>query len=118
METLKQQLLTAFKNSEYISEYVDYKYFLNNLDNDDLEQLREDFTENYIWTTDIIYYSRAIEFLRNEDPWFQETFELMDEMWYWENLDKLNSEIMATTLLQARLTEEFDEIIGDLETDD
>jgi len=104
----KKELLTKFKNSEYLSG-IDYEYIINDLDGEDTENLKEKF-EEAIYHEEIIYYNRAIEFLSENDYSLQNSLELAQELGY-QPAD-LNSEILATLLLQNYMQEELNEILN------
>ena len=68
--------------------------------------------------TDVIYYSRAIEFLSENDPSLNESLALASELWY--SLDDLNSEKLATLLNRQQtqdaywtIRDKIDEIIDE-----
>lgn len=62
---------------------------------------------------EIIYYNKALEYLRSNDPGLQYSIKLASDHGY--NLENINSELLATLLYQDELSEEFsnncDEIV-------
>jgi len=101
---MKYRLSEEDKNTlGYIGD-IDLDYLLNE-DYQDIEDLREAIQEA-IYQEDIIYYSKAIEFLRDEDQSLTESLELAGEIGYSAN--QLNSELLATILYQGRMMGEID----------
>lgn len=117
MKNLKQIVTAILENNsdfEFINEYLDINdVFYNWREFDSLEEFEEEVRENYINTTEIIYYTKAIEFLKENDPSIQEAFELASDFWY--ETKNLNSELLATILLQEYLNQELSELISELE---
>lgn len=62
---------------------------------------------------EMIYYGRAMEFLTEYDPSLQDSMNLASELGY--TTDSLNSELLATLLLQDMLTQEWYEIADEIE---
>lgn len=62
---------------------------------------------------EIIYYSRAIEFLQENDPSLTRALEIAQEFGY--SLDDLNSEKLATILNYEILTEELGKIRDEID---
>ena len=96
-----QDLLDAWNKTE-LSEHIDIEYYL-----DDFETWDEftEYVEERIYEQDVIYYSTAIKYLAENDPSLRESLSLAQE--YGADLDSLNSEYLATLLLQQNLMEEF-----------
>jgi len=106
----KQKLIEAFNNSKYLSDYTeDIDTALDYYDGDTcVDNFTEWFTENYIHSADIVYYSNAIKFLSKEDPSLQTSSSLAHDRGY--TLENINSETLATILLQDILREELEEL--------
>jgi hypothetical protein len=69
----------------------------------------EEAIERYIQeSSDIIYYSRAIEYLSENDPSLQESLELAADMGY--SPADLNSEVLATLLNQQNQMIEWQQV--------
>lgn len=73
----------------------------------DEEELRE-VIEAQINEEQIIYYGIAIEYLAKEDPSLQHSLQLAHDIGF--ELDKLNSEILATLVYQDRLKDVLNEL--------
>ena len=67
----------------------------------------------YVNDETVIYYSTAMTFLMQEDTSLKESLEIADEQGY--RLDNLNSETLATLLLQRRLCDRISELTPDIE---
>lgn len=67
----------------------------------------------WISEQEVIYYSRAIEYLQNNDPSLCNAFAAAKE--YGFALDNLDSEKLATILLQSNMQESWGEIYSDVE---
>ena len=96
---------------------------------DELEDLLNDFEVGYevgdsyrsieesvltrISEREITYYSNAMEYLTNNDTSLRESLDLADEMGYTPS--QLNSEILATLLLQRELTDNWYEVQDEVE---
>ena len=81
----------------------------NNITFEELEER----VEAYIFEQEIIYYSQAIAYLKEEDSSLNESLQLAIE--YGFTLDNLNSETLATLLYQSKLQEEWHSIKDSLE---
>ena len=74
-----------------------------------LEEAREAL-DTAINETDIVYYSNAMEFLTEFDPSLQISLELAQN-----SLETVNSELLATLLLQDMLTNEVNKVMEEME---
>ena len=63
---------------------------------------------------EIIYYSNAINFLRDNDPSLKESLEIAAEFGY--ALDTLSSEVLASLLASEYLRRDFEELEDELTT--
>ena len=72
-----------------------------------------DRIQDYIYEQEIIYYYKAIEYLKENDPSLKESMELADEIGY--SVDRLNSELLATLLYQRQLMDEWCNIQNEVE---
>ena len=86
---------------------------INNLDidmdyiydeNKDFDQLNEDVIQ-YIHESEIIYYSKAMAYLSENDNSLYESLEIAKEYGY--SIENLNSELLATLLYQQNFTNEW-----------
>ena len=74
-------------------------------DNDiTFEEFEERITQS-IRENEIIYYSNAIKYLKENDPSLQESLSIASEYGY--DCKSLNSELLATLLYQQELFEEW-----------
>ena len=75
----------------------------------DLENAYDSITEklydNNAFDIDIIYYSNAIEYLKENDPSLKESLEIASELGY--SLENLSSELLATLLASQNAREEW-----------
>ena len=92
------------------SEYLSIKTDLT-----DVNDLFDDLQENGYFNEEVIYYSSAIRYLKDNDPSLTESLEIATEYGY--EAKNLNSEVLAT--LHASQKKEntfFEDIAPDLET--
>eukprot|EP00919_Chromeraceae_sp_WS-2016_P053284 GHVR01126539.1.p2 GENE.GHVR01126539.1~~GHVR01126539.1.p2 ORF type:complete len:125 (+),score=21.64 GHVR01126539.1:576-950(+) len=74
----------------------------------------EEAIDTYIReSSDIIYYSKAMEFLKEHDPSLQESLGLASGLGY--DPSDLNSETLATLLTQQKLFEDWSELSSEIE---
>lgn len=109
-----QTLIKEFNAQPYLSDHTEHlETALDYFDGDNADDFRDYFTENYIHTAEVIYYINAITFLKAEDPSLNESLQVASEMGF--SLENLNSETLATLLLQQRLAEEFAAISSEID---
>mgnify|MGYP003646694441 FL=1 len=87
---------------------IDYIYD----ENKDFDQLNEDVIQ-YIHESEIIYYSKAMAYLSENDNSLYESIKESIRAGY--TIEKLNSELLATLLYQQNLTNEWYEISEQVE---
>ena len=75
----------------------------------DNEEHLQEILQERIGEQEVIYYSNAMDFLQEEDQSLQETIELAKDMGY--TIESVNSELLATILLQERMSEEIQDLI-------
>ena len=115
MKTRKEILVDAFEDTCYLNDYVDIESVLNTEYYDEItssEQLQEVLYER-INEVQIIYYASAINILKEEDQSLTESLDMASEYGY--ELKNLNSEILATLLIQSRCFDELSEYINEVE---
>ena len=88
-------------SADDIDEYTDF---------DSLTSLIDD---NNGFNVEIIYYSRAIEYLSNNDASLHESLELAEELGY--SLRSLSSEILASLLASQNCREEWSDNKSEIE---
>lgn len=115
-ETLKENLISEieklFSDKQNLSD-IDIRYHLKDEDFENVEELEEILQDANAFDKEIIYYSNAIEYLRENDPSLRNSLELAHDMGY--TADKLNSEILASILATDNARDEFREIENELE---
>jgi len=91
-------------------ETIPYEYDLE--DAKDFESYFEEL-EEATYQIECIYYSNAIKYLTENDPSFNESLGIASEMGY--EVENLNSELLATLLMQRKEMEALYEAKDDLE---
>jgi hypothetical protein len=81
---------------------IDMDYIYD--ENKDFDQLNEDVIQ-YIHESEIIYYSKAMAYLSENDNSLYESLEIAKEYGY--TIENLNSELLATLLYQQNFTNEW-----------
>lgn len=81
---------------------IDALYMVNEDMPEDIDAFMEELQER-INEIEVIYYSRAMEYLGEHDPSLTESMGLAHEMGY--TADKINSELLATILQQQNASE-------------
>lgn len=92
----------------YIPDYIDLDYISENEDIQSIDDLIDEI-ERHIHETEITYYSAAMKFLAEEDASLKSSLDLANELGYTPG--NLDSELLATILLQDLLTNELHEIL-------
>ncbi len=107
-----------FDFNDYIKNYIDEEELMDAVENLTLRDYFEKINEDReITDGEIIYYTRAIEYIKENDPSMMECFEIASDYWY--DVKNLNSELLAS-LLKTRNNEEdysrfIDIIIDEIE---
>lgn len=108
----RNKLIELFNNTRYINDNLSLTYVLDYKEVNTTEELEECLNEQ-IQGVEIIYYSNAINILKEEDQSLTESFEIALEYGY--ELKNLNSEILASLLIQNRCFEELSDFIQEVE---
>lgn len=87
---------------------LDYYY----QDGQTFEEFNDAITDA-INSEEIIYYSKAIEYLKENDPSLNRSLMIAKEFGF--EIDNLNSELLATLLYQEELNQEYSEIQNEIE---
>jgi len=91
---------------DYILEYIEENKIAN------FNELDREALISYLYDrideTEVIYYEKAISFLNEYDPSFLISLEIAKELGF--SIADLNSEVLATLLLQETLREELQNI--------
>lgn len=101
MTTKQEQLETILKDTNLL-DIIDAPNFE---DFEDDENALRDYIQERIYEHEIIYYHRAMEYLKENDPSLMESLELANDCGY--SPAKLNSEILATLHIQRAMSEEL-----------
>jgi hypothetical protein len=105
---------TATKNAlinfltENGPELIDFKYFLESETFDSFEDVRDLIEAGDGFSIDIIYYSAALDYLRENDPSLRQSLELCQDLGY--KPADLSSEILASILATEIARGEFEEM--------
>jgi hypothetical protein len=89
-------------------ELIDFKYFLESETFDSFEEVRDLIEAGDGFSIDIIYYSAALDYLRENDPSLRQSLELCQELGY--KPADLSSEILASVLATEIARGEFEEL--------
>ena len=82
---------------------------IDNIDHEDaFESIVDMINDNNGFNIDIIYYSKAIEFLSKNDPSLNESLSLAHDMGF--TVDNLNSEVLASLLKTENVKNDFYEL--------
>ena len=116
MKTRNEILIETFENYDSLKHYVDFNtQTLEDNDFQTLEDLRE-YIEDRIREEEIIYYSVAIDYLKENDASLRTSLEIASNYGY--ELKNLSSELLATLLLQEDLIEELINFINEVEQEE
>ena len=86
---------------------------IDNIDfNNAFDSIYEMIEDNNGFDIEIIYYSRAMEYLTRNDPSLKESLEIAHDMGY--AADNLNSEILASLLASQNSRNDFNDLEGDI----
>lgn len=111
-ETQTQSIVDFFKSLKTEISVTDYVEF----DEIDFENAFDSITEklddNNGFDIEIIYYSNAIAYLKENDPSLNESLEIALEYGY--ELKNLNSEVLASLLASRNARDEWSELQDDI----
>ena len=125
MEEIIKDKVEIFLKSLHTEIDVLYMVDIDKIDLEDpFQSICSMVEDNQGFDSEIIYYSNAINYLKENDPSLQESLSIASEYGY--EVSKLNSEILASLLssqnireefynLENEITEFFDEIKDELE---
>ena len=111
----KQKLKKIFKyiyreTDESVTDYVDMEDILKMVNYD---ELYDELDNQGFFYVEIIYYSRAMEYLKNNDHSLTQSLELAGELGY--HPGDLNSELLASLLASERIKESFSSYYDEIE---
>ena len=107
-------MTTATKNAlinfltENGPELIDFKYFLESETFDSFEDVRDLIEAGDGFSREIIYYSAALDYLREHDASLRQSLELAGDMGY--KPENLSSEILASILATEITRGEFNDL--------
>lgn len=111
MNATNKQRVVDFLISTKID--IDFQYFLDKEDFTTAQEIEEILSDAGAFDVEIIYYSRAIEFLRENDPSLRNSLEIASNMGF--DVKNLNSEILASLLASELIRDEFSDIFTELD---
>lgn len=107
MKTATKNALINFL-TENGPELIDFKYFLESETFDSFENVRDLIDAGGGFSIDIIYYSAALDYLREHDASLRQSLELAQDLGY--KPAELSSEILASILATEITRGEFEEL--------
>lgn len=105
MKTRKEKINEFLGN---LSIDIDIVYHVNNEYIDSFDSIYQSIDEDQGFDVDVIYYSNAIEYLKENDPSLNLSLELASDMGY--ETKAINSELLASLLKSQNIREEFNEL--------
>jgi len=82
-------------------------------DRNSFEELRDYLEESGYFDKEVVYYSNAIKYLKENDPSLTESLEIASELGY--SLDDLNSEVLASLLRSRKTRLDFEGLKDEIE---
>lgn len=118
MKTRNERLKELFNDTRYLNEYIDIDSVLNTEYYDEITSADELYSVlcERINEVEIIYFSNAIEILKEEDQSLTESLNLAHELSY--TPENLNSEILATLLIRERCNDRLNDFIQEVEEEE
>tara|TARA_R110002126_G_scaffold39802_1_gene117669 strand:+ start:197 stop:556 length:360 start_codon:yes stop_codon:yes gene_type:complete len=114
MKTIKQKTELFNKLSENL-EFDIMGYFTSDeIDNiNSFDELEIELNENGAFDIEIIYYYKAMEYLKEHDTSLSESMEIAHECGF--ELKNINSEVLASLLASQNAREEFYDLQNEIE---
>ena len=114
MKTRNERLKELLKDNYLLNDYLN----CDNLLNDEIDSVDEfnEVVQERINEIEVIYYSEAMKLLSENDPSLTISLSLASD--FGHNTIDLNSEVLATLLIQQMLSEELSEVIEEIEKQD
>ena len=113
----EKQIDDLIKLFEDYAEDIDIDYFLNGYeigeDINDSNDLMEIIEDNNGFDIDIIYYSKAIKYLSENDASLSESIDLAVDMGC--SLENINSELLASLHASQKAREDFYDITDEID---
>lgn len=107
IEEIEARIAELTKEIEKELESIDIDISLED-DINDKDELRDWLDNNDYFNVEIIYYSRAMEYLSNNDNSLRDSLELAVDMGY--TCENLSSEILASIHASNKVRQEFEEL--------
>ncbi len=105
IEDFLQSLNTEIDVLNYIDiDNIDHEYAF--------DSIRDMIDANNGFDIEVIYYSKAMDYLSDNDPSLQESLNLAYEMGF--TVDSLNSELLASLLITENVKNEFYELENEI----
>lgn len=100
--------------NDYVWNYIEEEELVECQDSVDVRDYLERINEDRELTDkEVIYYAKAMEYLRKEDPSLQISVWLAHDMWF--TIDQVNSEMLASLLMTDDVNEQWCEFINEVE---
>ena len=93
---------------------IDINEYVYAEDIEDYDELYEQLEDEGAFQQEVIYYSNAIEYLKEHDASLQQSMALADD--YGCRPIDINSELLASLLKSQKCREEFSELRGEIES--
>lgn len=103
-----QKFDALLQDTSTLRDYIDTPYIVSGGETFESEDELRDYLQERIHEAEVIYYTAAMDYLRENDPSLTDALALAHEYGY--TADKLNSELLATLLLQQNLSSELAEM--------
>ena len=113
MKTRNEKIQNFINELDSKIEGIDIAYYCSTVDVESFEDIEEAIENNGGFNIDIIYYSKAIEYLKENDASLNESIELAIEYGY--NLENINSEVLASLLASQEARNNFYECQEEIE---
>ena len=111
----RKEVIELLKANSVLNDNLDIDYLASEEgDLIDIDKLRESIEDYIRESVDVIYYSEAIKYLAENDASLQESLELASDLGY--TIKDINSELLATLLLQLECQSELSEVWDDIES--
>lgn len=100
--------------NDFVFNYIDEEDLKNIEDIEDLIEYLELANQDYnITQTEVIYYSNAINYLKENDNSLEESLEIAESYGY--KINDLNSELLASLLKSRNNEEDYREFLNEIE---
>jgi hypothetical protein len=111
MNNQSKQKLIDFLTLQNID--IDFQYYLGNADFSTFDEICDILDGDGAFNQEVIYYSKAIKYLQENDPSLQASLEIASDLGY--DPKNLNSEILASLHKSEQVRTEFYELQSEIE---